>query len=154
MNSEIEYIAEVLVQNEYPLDIVQSNICAKIVHFYKPNTYAPEDCPVCLQLLWIGDICTGFARLIPQHIKYVETGQLTIWYGSKFLHTSSDHLWNLCHIKLHFTGLERIQNDINHLCHDFQSMNSGFDFWKFYFKYITWSVSFNNILYKTRYLIK
>lgn len=47
MNSEIEYITEVLVENEYPLDIVQSNICAKIVHFNKPNTYGPEDYPVC-----------------------------------------------------------------------------------------------------------
>lgn len=73
MNSEIEYITEVLVENEYPLDIVQSNICAKIVHFNKPNTYGPEDYPVYLQLLWIGDICTGFARLIPQHIKCGKT---------------------------------------------------------------------------------
>ena len=54
LKQEIDFIQKILLDNEYPEDIVLKHISKKIAQFSTAKPFQPEKCPVYLQVPWIG----------------------------------------------------------------------------------------------------
>ena len=54
LKQEIDFIKKILLDNEYPEDIVLKHISTKIAQFSTAKPFGPEKCPVYLRALWIG----------------------------------------------------------------------------------------------------
>ena len=52
--AELETIRDILIDNGYPLDIIDKHIGAKVLNFRKDKTFGPHKCPVYLKLPWYG----------------------------------------------------------------------------------------------------
>ena len=54
LNEKIKHIKNILLDNDYPESIIDSNISKKITQFSMPKRFGTEKCPVYLRVLWIG----------------------------------------------------------------------------------------------------
>lgn len=61
---ELDNIRNILVDNGYPIDIVNSTIDRKIKRFHTPATYGPNKCPVYIHLPWLGTVSNRFEKQI------------------------------------------------------------------------------------------
>ena len=54
LDKELDKIREILVDNGYPLDIIDKQIDLKLLSFKKDKVFGPPKCPVYLKLPWYG----------------------------------------------------------------------------------------------------
>ena len=52
-NREIERIKQILLDNGYPKNIINTQITKKMAQFSTLKRFGPEKCPVCLRVPWI-----------------------------------------------------------------------------------------------------
>lgn len=65
LERKLEFASKIFSGNDYPLELVQSSINAKIAHFFKLNLFGFENVPVYLRLLWISETRARFVRKSP-----------------------------------------------------------------------------------------
>ena len=56
LGPEFNKIKQLLIENRYPADVLQSCINQTVVNFAAEKPIGPEKCPVYLKLPWIGNI--------------------------------------------------------------------------------------------------
>ena len=59
---EANKIQNILQQNGYPEEIINSGMKKKISNFQTSERFGPEKCPVYLKLLWIGNISLKYEK--------------------------------------------------------------------------------------------
>ena len=67
---ELDKIKQLLIENEYPADVLLSCINQKLANFAAEKPFDPEKCPVYLNLPWIGNVSSKFeVKLVkPLHL--------------------------------------------------------------------------------------
>ena len=68
LDSELDKIKQLLIENGYPVDVQVSCINHKLANFAAENAFGPEKCPVYLKLLWIGNVSSKFENQINKAI--------------------------------------------------------------------------------------
>ena len=56
LDSELDTIKQLLIDNGYPYDVLISYIKQKLANFEAEKPCGPEKCPVYLKLPWIGNV--------------------------------------------------------------------------------------------------
>ena len=78
LDSELEKLTKIFLENGYPEDVISVNIKEKIGNFSADVKFGPQKCPVCLKLPWIGDSSLRFERQIKKnHFKLFLCSQPT-----------------------------------------------------------------------------
>ena len=68
LDSELDKIKQLLIENGYPADVLLSCINQKLANFGAEKTFGPETCPVYLKLPWIGNVSSKFENQISKAI--------------------------------------------------------------------------------------
>ena len=58
--SELDKLKQLLIENEYPADVLLYCITQKLANFAAEKTFGQEKCPVYLKLPWIGNVSSKF----------------------------------------------------------------------------------------------
>ena len=64
LDSELDRIKQLLIDNGYPEDILLSCIMEKLANIWSEKQFGPEKCPVYLKLPWSGNISSKFENQI------------------------------------------------------------------------------------------
>ena len=64
LDSELDKIKQLLIENGYPADVLLSCINQKLANFAVEKMLGPEKCPVYLKLPWIGNVSSQFENQI------------------------------------------------------------------------------------------
>ena len=64
LGSDLDRIKQLLIENEYPTDVILSCIHPKLAKFAAENTFGPEKYPVYLKFPWIGIVSSKFENQI------------------------------------------------------------------------------------------
>ena len=64
MESELDKIKELLIQNRYPADVLLSCINQNLANFAAEKAFGPEKCSLNLQLPWIVNVSLKVENLI------------------------------------------------------------------------------------------
>ena len=68
LDSELEKLTKIFLENGYPEDVISVNIKEKIANFSADIKFGPQKCPVYLKLPWIGNSSLRFESQIKQAI--------------------------------------------------------------------------------------
>ena len=64
LDSELDTIKHLLIDNGYPEDVLNLSIKEKICNISSEKQFVPEKCPVCLKLPWIGNVSSKYEKPI------------------------------------------------------------------------------------------
>ena len=64
LDSELDKIKQLLIENGYPADVLISCINQKLTNFAAEKAFGPEKCPVYLKLPWIGNVSFMFENQV------------------------------------------------------------------------------------------
>ena len=68
LDSELDTIKQLLIDNGYPEDVLVSCIKEKLANISSEKRFGPEKCPVYLKLPWIGNVSSKFENQINKAI--------------------------------------------------------------------------------------
>ena len=68
LGSELDKIKQLLIENEYPADVLLYCINQNLANFTAEKTFGPEKYPVYLKLPWIGNVSSKFENQINKAI--------------------------------------------------------------------------------------
>lgn len=68
LDSELDKIRDIFINNGYPLDLIDDCINKKVADFKSLKPFGPLKCPVYLKLPWIGDNATKITKQIVKSI--------------------------------------------------------------------------------------
>ena len=68
LDSELDKVKQLLIENGYPTDVLLSCINQKLSNFAAEKALGPEKCPVNLKLPWIGNVSSKFENQINKAI--------------------------------------------------------------------------------------
>ena len=64
LNGEIVRINKILLDNDYPINVINIQIAKKIAQFSTLKRFGPEKCPMYLRVPWIGNSSTNLKKEI------------------------------------------------------------------------------------------
>ena len=68
LGRELDKIKQLLIENGYPAVVLLSCINQKLANVAAEKPFGPEKCPVCLKLLWIGNVSSEFEDQVSKPI--------------------------------------------------------------------------------------
>ena len=86
LDSELQKVQEILVDNGYPLEIVKFHIAKRTNIFYRKRQHGPRPCPLYVKLPWIGERSIVFQKQLQAIVQICfGPGSLRVCHSTKSL---------------------------------------------------------------------